>query len=1138
MKTIAAIVFFAMAACGAAAGEVVHEATFGQQPPTGWRLEGDWASATTGAKADGACTASWSGELPENALVEMILDLPDTAALDKTASVSLSIGSGSDDPALVTASCTYQKTNFNATISGADRENEKVTVSASGDTRPSVLLENGEAEQHPGWASETVSLGVVLRQNDCRLMLNGSEIERAALSVPAERKLVLAANGVTVRCGRVLSAPPAGYAYVSGAGVAMRSGGLASRAATGIGTGKMESLQIDALGIPMIVQTAPEGMITLDVGAERFAPTKYNQAFCGEGIGFLKAPIPSGIYSAAYLLLYRGISADTQAAMGFGLRPPGRNAGELKNVYIGDMPESAADEGVSVRPVPALGQGWFLARVPLNPATLQWYRDGAIFPGETGSKHPRVHLYACRPWSLPSPVPNKNEVVPTPHGKPSSLHLAAVSLEESGIDLALTGNGLGNVFCEPDTPAISATLRNLTDRPMRARVTCELLPFERPARTKRRMVVLEPNGSVTFDALATKVRERGHYRVRVVADARQAGRVEYRTNLALLAPDTRKKVNSPFGIWPGTWGDESTETQRSYLVDKLGVGLLRNQISYYGVGAWENVSHVPRPIPDDAAAEEFVRQQSPQLRYFMLGWECNWPGWAVGTLFGFPRVISEGRPEVETPEVSAEADKCAETWRRLVRALRKLRPDVKISLGNSAVNFLVPLLERGFKHGVEFDYLGTEEPLVYALPEQPADAVANINWWTKAVCDHYGFHDVPVFKGEAFYYGTGPGFSRMSARAQAANYVRVHLLGFPYNAVFGMPATSVDSSLGYAYTLWGSAGYCNQGPECSPKPSYVAYATLTQMLDGARYDGILDAGTTSVYAMRFRKSDGSFLYALWNLRGSRRIEAVVAPGGHPRVTDTFNREVPAKIESGKMNLVISDLPIYVTGATLTGVIPLENIPQPEPQGILVARLDDSGDWIEDTTRDTALEAPIEEWRGMPRVKGNWSIGTVEIAVAPNMPVGGHLRALSFRLNPQEKPHGLIPRYVSLSAKPGKEIQVPKGTTRLGLWLYGKSTWAEVKIGVTDVPSGESWLILQGDTSSRMADNFDGWRFVDTGDLGEDVANGSCVIDRLVVTMPQQQVYVKDLLTTVDPEIAVWGITAIIGKNPTYTYLPW
>ncbi len=146
-------------------------------------------------------------------------------------------------------------------------------------------------------------------------------------------------------------------------------------------------------------------------------------------------------------------------------------------------------------------------------------------------------------------------------------------------------------------------------------------------------------------------------------------------------------------------------------------------------------------------------------------------------------------------------------------------------------------------------------------------------------------------------------------------------------------------------------------------------------------------------------------------------------------------------------------------------------------------------------------------------------------------------ALTFTLNPLPGKHGLIPRYVSLSVKPSKEVSIPAGTTELGTWVYGNSTWAEIRLGV-EGENGNKWLILAGDRSSRMADNFDGWRFLQTGDLGAEVASGSCKITRLVVTMPEQQVYIDELITTPKPQIAISGLYALDGPPPSVSYLPW
>ena len=227
---------------------------------------------------------------------------------------------------------------------------------------------------------------------------------------------------------------------------------------------------------------------------------------------------------------------------------------------------------------------------------------------------------------------------------------------------------------------------------------------------------------------------------------------------------------------------------------------------------------------------------------------------------------------------------------------------MKISLGNSAVNFSVPFLERGFKPGVEFDYFGTEEGIFSTSPEQPTTAIGNTNWWAKAICDHFGLGKVPLFRPESVYFSTGSGFSRMPERTQAGYYVRTYMLGFPYDSVYGMAGALVDSSNRYIYSNWGASGYCNQAPECSPKLSYVTFATLTQVLDAAKYDGWLDTGTTSVYALKFRRPE-SPLCALWNLRAKRLVTIKSKDPSKLEAWDATNRPVVPERQDDLVSLV-------------------------------------------------------------------------------------------------------------------------------------------------------------------------------------------------------------------------------------------
>lgn len=1090
-----------------ASGTVIVESRFAAQAPTGWQMEGPWAFSAPGALADGECAARRDAEVPEACLVEMVFDLPASAQLEQGATVSISVGPEGDEKSGVKVSARYGKTDYNAAISGAGQDGSPVSASASGDTRPSVLRAWEQAADDTGWAEKSVSLGLALSLGRCRLFVNGSQTAEVAAKSPAGGKVSLAAKGILLRSVRILPPIPNNYTFLGGIGMAMLSGGASAAPAVGTAFGPMQTARIEVGGVPMLVQGGEAGLAAMDVSAEKWKPGTWS-----EGTGLLTVPVAPRPYSRAYVLIHRASEdADKTPAMGFGLRVQEMSAADLKNIYVGEASVRSSDEGVSVQPVPELGEAWFLARVPLNPAAMHWFThdaEGNLLPIGTP---PKFLAYVTRPWHGSSPG-----------GKPSSLQVAAITLEEAGIDLVVKGNGLGNVYCEPEQPTLSAALCNLSSEPVTVGVTTELIPFERSRAFKREKVRLGPGEKRTLDALAAPIRERGHYKVRVIADGGPAGRVDYRTNVALLAPDTRKKVNSPFGCWSALWGDTATEAQRDYLKEKAGVGFLMGKHNFD--------IRMGTPFPDDAAAEEIVKKVGPEARIFMFGWEHTW---TMEQTFAFPRVISEGKPEVLPDEAKQGADKTADEWRRVARAIRRLRPDLKISLGNSAVNFSVPFLERGFKPGVEFDYFGTEEGLFSETPERPADAIGNINWWTKAVCEHFGFKNVPIFHSESIYYPTGLAFSGMAQRTQAGNYVREYLLGFPYNSIYGCSAAMVDSGNQYIYSIWGTAGYCNQAPGCSPKLSFVAYATLTQLLDGAKYEGKLNTGTTSVYALRFRQPDGALLYAIWGLRGSRHVAATLVAEGRPEVVDALNRPVEVRSRGKKLSLTISDLPLYVRGVEIEAIEPGRNLPDRLPRRTLISPLDNLSDWKAETQPDTAFEAP-REWRGMPKAMGNFEI-TYQPGIAP--PGTEAKGATTFTQRHLPGKHGLIPRYVSLVATPGNEIPIPAGTTQLGVWVYGNSTWAEVKLGLENA-EGNKWLVLDDDSSCLMTDNFEGWRFLQTGQLSEDVYAGSCKLRRIVVTMPEQQVYVDDLLTTKKPQIAIWGLYSIQGKVPAVNYLPW
>ncbi|MCH2131098.1 MAG: hypothetical protein MK179_18300 [Pirellulaceae bacterium] len=1090
--------------------EPILQSSFVDSAPEGWEVQGDWAFGNDGAKSQTSAQATSKQPLPESCMVEMIVALPEPNENTSTSPVAmLRIGQlTSAEPSGKDLVLTIRAANegYHATLAVGDKKTKPINVS---------WLEAASATELG--TEGTVSVLVSLGAGRYRMLINGSQ-EALILddNLVARHLRITAGDRLLLRTVRIREGLPGRYVPVSGASLGIKNQAV-SREPVKLPLRTTPALvQMDCDGVPMIAQLGEAGeLLTLDVGQEDFQPAAKFRRGKPWGTGFLTGTVPARPYSHAYLLLHvSNEGVDQVPAMGFGPRTV--NMADVRNIHLIDQ-ERPNDEGVTVTAVRELGADWYLARVALNSAAMHWLThnpaNGELWPAEAG-----VRL----PFHMGRPLQNwfrlRHSVSPPQHDGPkSALRVAAITFAELPVTLTVRGNGLGNVYCEPEQPELAGILTNLTTQPVNLRVTTDWIAYEGEAVRKTESLDLAGGAKAEIPTLGTLRLDRGHYKVRVIADAGDLGKSEWRTNVALLAPDTRKKENPRFGCWPRLSGDQAAAEQRSYLFEKAGVDFERGKHTYTHrlFGIRNN-----QQIATKAIAEEIVNGIGPDIRILMFGWERAWSSQHTHKL---PAVVTDGKPEVLSPEISNKADNVAQELKLLSAALRRLRPDVKISLGNTAVNWVVPLLERGIQYGEHFDYFGTEEGLYTQCPERPCNFYGNINWWARAICEHFGFHDVPLFHSESIYFSTGPGFSRISEREQAAWYVRTHLIGLAYDSIYGLSGAMVDSSAAYLYTIWGMPGYCNQAPECSPKLSYVAYATMTQLLDGASYEGHLNTDTPSVYALSFQQPDGQSLYALWNLRGERKVRLRLTSGGNPTVVDALNRPLPVSTNSKELSLTLSELPTYVRGIQIEGIEPGINIPQQW-----------SGRW-----KQLASLPDPSTWN----MDGQDGTDKFMISAAPELmaPKASAADALSIRLSQRDDGrHGILHRHLRLAIDPAETIEIPTGTTRLGLWVYGNSTWAEIRFRVRD-RNGEEYVPLKDNVGSIMTDNFDGWRFLSTPYLhkfGTDISDGGHQVVGLEIAMPEKQVYVDELISTIRPWIAVSGIYISDHQDIPINYLPW
>ncbi len=185
----------------------------------------------------------------------------------------------------------------------------------------------------------------------------------------------------------------------------------------------------------------------------------------------------------------------------------------------------------------------------------------------------------------------------------------------------------------------------------------------------------------------------------------------------------------------------------------------------------------------------------------------------------------------------------------------------------------------------------------------------------------YGYEDLGLIFIESMFRPTGPG--GLTECTQADYYVRSHLLGLANGVeLFGACANLCDVGNVYHHSQYGTVGLCHRAPELNPKESYVAYATMTSVLDRAEYLEYLDTGSTSVWALRFRNREGRNVYALWTINGQRDLTLELSGDADAVVIDAMHNQRPVSRQGRMAQLTVNSSPVYLrTGLEITSIEP-------------------------------------------------------------------------------------------------------------------------------------------------------------------------------------------------------------------------
>lgn len=682
-----------------------------------------------------------------------------------------------------------------------------------------------------------------------------------------------------------------------------------------------------------------------------------------------------------------------------------------------------------------------------------------------------------------------------PLGARSGVHVLALALEKSPVEIRVTSDEPGFSFYKDKEPALTIETVNPLDTEQDLALTATVTDFDGAEKTIRKAIKAAPGQATTSLDLSNL--DVGWYN----ADLSFADLSGYRmwscpVTFALLPPDTRHAgIESPFGTW---WfrGAHYTDPQADHvlpLIEKMGF------------------RHVTPPPPNDKrnaergiTPENFARHKitpsmmgtirrgdpAEQIKEFYEAWPTTefkmiFHETSVSDLgLDLPYELTGAEPtELQVTEDTAggrdRVDSLKQFATERAALIRKLAPDTKIMLGNGGTLFNVLWFREKLPREV-WDCCGMEMAVQAFHPEgQPTGWNLQSLWIAKRMREIYGYDDFPIASCYEFDYRcTAPG--ALSLKRQADWYARDALHCLAYRMPSVNIALIADCNSSYFTSRWGSTGVHFRSPLHMPKPSFVSLATMTRMLDGAEYQRWLDTGSTGVYCLEFRNADG-FVYAVWSGRGKRPITVSKGLLTRCRLVDSMGRPDDLRGGLGKISFVAGESPSYLA---TTG--PISGIRLGEPEYDDVA--------LSDETIISAMER--DGWRLVQQEDVAFADycaykpmapGKITLTPALSQRERGGVRGGGLRLNlaPQPDVADIIARYAILEPSDGP-IAIPGTPNAVGIWVNGSADWGRVYFAFEDA-EGRRWTSNgweeaphSWDMSDWEADtsiNHDGWRFI-------------------------------------------------------------
>ncbi len=703
-----------------------------------------------------------------------------------------------------------------------------------------------------------------------------------------------------------------------------------------------------------------------------------------------------------------------------------------------------------------------------------------------------------KPWENFEQIDNSSK--PDPRST-SAVQIFGVTLEKGRVGLAIEQAQPANVFHNEEKPEMTAVLNAFG--PAKGRLAWDIVdiadvrvggggvPFQfAKAGDARRVVIPLQTAELGWYGLNMRIED-------------EAGRtvLEHPAAFARLGHDTRKAhLDSPFGVWwfDGSHGTPSDLDFAGPVMEKAGIRtvawtgkkaadlaryrLFKDQVNMpfkFGDFGTTDEMAVEAANPGARTAAVYAKKKeafdktlldNPHLREVLIFHESG-PGNDVP-----PEVL--GLKHEPTGDRLRHEKRYADLVNLAGPFLRTHYPQLKTVLGNnscSAANVAAVLRHGGNPDYI--DFIGIEAPSQVFIPEKLQEwALQGLHIamdTAEALCGRR----IPATGCYEFTYRCERDMGELQ---HAEWYARDVLISLANRFTRIGPGILFDVQNAYYNGLWGASGLLRRGPTGYPKPAYVAYAVLTDVMDQATFSRQIPTGSTTVYAVEFQRADGRMVTALWAARGTVDFAVDFGAEVEAEVVELFGRRQTIQTQGGTLTVRAGTSPAYLLTRRPAVSIAIEGRRFPKDDAraqaaVVVAVLEDADELalMADTSLDTPLAFPVM----LPVRKA----GAFDLATVQDDERG---RCVELTLQTDRTPdlNKYFTEYAVIKLKePAVVAGAPVG---FGVWVKGNSNWGRVLFEIEDA-NGETWRSIGTggwgcdilDWPGNAAVNFDGWNFV-------------------------------------------------------------